>query len=321
MTKPADRNNGRANPGNDIKMWRVLYAVFGLLAFAIQDALIKDMTVTYPVLQLLSIRSVVVLLTIGAIALVVGGVSLLKTSRPGLLMLRGVFAFFAFTLYYIALAKMPLADSAAIYMTAPLFVTALSVPLLREQVGMHRATAVTIGFIAAIVMIGPGSTIFQAAAILPLFSAMLYAFIPVINRHVGVREHPLTMGVYTMLSYMVLSALTGILIHMQDWGIAETHLFANIFRHWRPMATGDMIFIVLSGCIFVAGLLGLTQSYRVLPVSIVAPFEYSYLIWATAIGYIAFSEVPQLRTIIGGLVIVACGCYIALRENRSVEKH
>jgi len=136
MTPTADTDSSRPNPGNDIKLWRALYAVFGLLAFAIQDALIKDMTVTYPVLQLLTIRSVVVLLTIGALAVIVGGVRLLKTSRPRLLMLRGVFAFFAFTLYYIALAKMPLADSAAIYMTAPLFVTALSIPLLREQVGM-----------------------------------------------------------------------------------------------------------------------------------------------------------------------------------------
>ena len=321
MTTTADTNSSRPDPGNDIKLWRVLYAVFGLLAFAIQDALIKDMTVTYPVLQLLTIRSVVVLLTIGAIALIVGGVRLLKTSRPGLLMLRGVFAFFAFTLYYIALAKMPLADSAAIYMTAPLFVTALSIPLLREQVGIHRAAAVIIGFVAAIVMINPGSSIFQATAVLPLFSAMLYAFIPVINRHVGVREHPLTMGIYTMLSYLVLSVVTGILIHTQDWGIAEAHLFANIFQHWRPMATGDKILIIVSGFIFVTGLLGLTQSYRLLPVSIVAPFEYSYLVWATAIGYVVFSEIPQMRTIIGGLIIVACGCYIALRENRSAEKH
>lgn len=318
MTTTADTSTPPL-PHDEIKLWRVLYAVFGLLAFALQDALIKDMSVTYPVLQLLTIRSLIVLLTIATLALLIGGFRLLKTSRPGLLMIRGVFAFCAFTLYYIALSKLPLADGAAIYMTAPLFVTALSVPLLGEQVGVHRAAAVMTGFIAAIIMISPGSSIFQAAAVLPLFSAMLYAFIPVINRHIGLREHPLTMGVYTMLSYMILSALAGILIHTQDWGVSDTHLFADIFRHWRPMATGDTILITFSGLLFVAGLLGLTQSYRLLPVSIVAPFEYSYLVWATAIGYVAFSEVPQLRTIIGGLVIVACGCYIALREGRSAK--
>ena len=67
--------------------------------------------------------------------------------------------------------------------------------------------------------------------------------------------------------------------------------------------------------IFIGGLLGLTQSYRLLPVSIVAPFEYSYLIWATLLGFLVFAELPGLHTVLGGMVIVLCGCYVAYRER------
>ena len=302
-------------PGKE-SPWAVLYVVFGLLAFAIQDAVIKQLSVNYPVLQLLTVRGVVVFLSMALLVYVVGGWSLFKSARPSPLLLRGVFAFFAFAIYYLALSKIPFADGAAVYMTAPLFVTALSVPLLGERVGMHRVLAVLIGFMAAIVMINPGSTVFQPAAALPLISAMLYAIIPIINRHVGMSQHPLTMGLYTTASYLGLCFVSGLIVHSFNWSISETSLFSNLFQTWLPMSTTALLLTAASGFLFVLGLLGLTQSYRLLPVSIVAPFEYSYLLWATLIGLIAFNEIPGARTLLGGLIIILCGCYVAFRENR-----
>ncbi len=297
--------------------WCVLFIVFGLLAFAIQDAIIKGLSQTYPVLQLLTIRSAIVMFLLLILTISIGGIDLLKTRRLPVLMSRGVFAFFAFTLYYLALSKLPLAEGAAVYMTAPLFVTALSVPLLGEKVGIHRTVAVIAGFIAALMMINPGSAIFQVAAMLPLISAMLYSFIPIINRHIGRREHPLTMAVYTMLSYLLLSLVASLLVHVIRLDVNSQSVLSGLLDIWPPMDFSDVLAIFCSGALFVLGLLGLTQSYRLLPVSIVAPFEYSYLIWATVIGYVAFNEIPSLRTLIGGIVIVGCGCYIAFRDNRS----
>lgn len=299
--------------------WAVLYIVFGLLAFAIQDALIKDLSQTYPVLQLLTIRSLFVLLLLLLLTVSVGGLRLLKTGRVIVLMSRGVFAFFAFTLYYLALSQIPFAEGAAVYMTAPLFVTALSVPLLKETVGIHRILAVIVGFLAAITMINPGSAVFQIAAGLPLISAMLYSFIPIINRHIGRREHALTMGVYTMLSYLLLSLAASLVVHVVRVDVDSNNVFSNLLRLWPPIGLREIATVFISGALFVFGLLGLTQAYRLLPVSIVAPFEYSYLVWATAIGYVAFNEIPTLRTFLGGIVIVGCGCYIAFRERHSAH--
>lgn len=308
------------SPGS---LYGVLYVVFGLLAFAIQDSIIKRLTADYPVLELLTVRSVVVLLGLAVISAIVAGrgrrMSLFKTTKPGLLMLRGAFAFFAFTAYYLALAKMQIADAAAIYMTAPLIVTALSVPLLGERVGVHRAAAVLVGFFAAIAMIRPGSNVFQTAALLPLFSACAYAFIPIINRRVGLSQPALTMGLYTIICYLMLCLVSFVLVHTIAWKIDEQSVFANLVQHWLPMSPLHIAMTIVSGLFFIAGLLGLTQSYRLLPVSIVAPFEYSYLIWATLLGWLVFSELPGLPTIIGGMLIVLCGCYVTYREHSAVK--
>ena len=241
--------------------------------------------------------------------------SLFYTSRPWILLLRGSFAFVAFTAYYLALSRMPIADAAAIYMTAPLFVTALSVPLLREKVGLHRAGAVFVGFVAAIAMIRPGSSVFQAVAVLPLFSAVTYAFIPIINRRVGLTQPALTMALYTIVSYLALCLISYVLVHFVQWSADPHSLFADLARHWLPMTPSHLALTALSGLIFIAGLLGLTQSYRLLPVSVVAPFEFSYLIWATLLGFLVFGDLPASYTVLGGAVVIICGCYIAYRER------
>lgn len=325
MRPKAGRLQRAAQLANSGSLFGVIYAVLGLLAFAIQDSIVKQLTVHYPVLELLSLRSAVVLLGLTVIILAFGKRAgstachgyfcLFRTSRPGLLLLRGTFAFVAFTAYYLALARMPIADAAAIYMTAPLFVTALSVPFLHEKVGLHRAAAVLIGFLAAIAMIRPGSSVFQQVAVLPLFSAIAYAFIPIINRRVGLSEPALIIGFYTIVSYLSLCIVAFFVVHYIDWHVDDQSLFANLVQHWLPMSLTDIGWTALSGVIFIGGLLGLTQSYRLLPVSIVAPFEYSYLVWATILGFLVFSELPGLHSVLGGMVIVLCGCYIAYRER------
>jgi len=317
-TAGASDSSGAKRPGRPL--YGVLYVVFGLLAFAIQDAIVKALTKHYPVLELLTVRSIVVLLGLVVLMKTIGasssrGVSLFKTPTPALLMSRGAFAFFAFTAYYLALSQIPLADAAAVYMTAPLFVTALSVPLLGEKVGVHRVLAVIVGFLAAIMMIRPGSSVFQMAATLPLFSAMCYAFIPIINRRVGLSQPALTMAFYTILCYLLLCVVAFFLVHNIRWSVDSDSVLANLVAHWQPMSLVHLLWCVVSGLFFIGGLLGLTHSYRLLPVSVVAPFEYSYLIWATALGWLIFRESPGLHTIAGGLVVVLCGCYITYREH------
>jgi drug/metabolite transporter (DMT)-like permease len=260
--------------------------VFALFAFATQDSIIKLLSERYSVIEILMIRLAIVLALLLAVALAWQGPGILRTRRPRLMFARGVLAFFAFTTYYIALSSIPLAEAAVVYMTAPLFVTLLSALILRERVGLHRWSAVVIGFGAVVFMLDPGSSLFRIESAMPLFSALCYALIPIINRHIGLSEHALTMGIYTTASYFVLMGLTSLAI------IALP-----------PPAT------------FTVALLCITQAYRIAVVSTVAPFEYVYILWASLIGYLMFADVPGPRAMIGGAVIVASGCYIILRER------
>ena len=290
--------------------------MFALFAFATQDSIIKLLSERYSVIEILMIRLAIVLALLLLIALVWQGPGILRTRRPRLMFFRGVLAFFAFTTYYIALSSIPLAEAAVVYMTAPLFVTLLSALVLRERVGLHRWSAVVIGFGAVVFMLDPGSSLFRIESAMPLFSALCYALIPIINRHIGLSEHALTMGIYTTASYFVLMALTSLAILALPAPTTDNATLQGVFQGWVMLQATDWWLLLLAGAIFTVALLGITQAYRIAVVSVVAPFEYVYILWASLVGYLIFADVPGPRTMIGGAVIVASGCYIILRERQ-----
>ncbi len=296
----------------------ILFCVFSLLGFALQDSLVKWLSEDLPILQVLAIRAMVVLALLTGVGLALHGRKILRGKKPRPLMLRGVLAFFAFTTYYLALSRIPLADAASVYMTAPLFVTMLSALLLGEKVGFHRWGAVVAGFSAVIVMLAPGSSLFRLEAAIPLFSAMCYAMIPIINRRIGMSEHALTMAIYTTATYLGLILLVSAFIHLLPIQLHGNELLGELLQHWQKPSDLEFLLILFVSCLFTLALLGITQAYRVAVVSSVAPFEYSYLVWATLIGFFLFNHVPSTRTIIGGAVVVICGCYIAVRERKAI---
>ena len=298
----------------------ILFCTGSLLLFAIQDGLIKRLSQTYPVLEILVLRSVIVLLLLVAIGLLVYGRRVLLGRQHGLMMLRGVLAFFAFTSYYTALQTIPLADAASVYMSAPLFVTLLSAVVLGEQVGVHRWLAVALGFGAVLIILDPGSTLFRAESAIPLFSALCYALIPIINRRIGLSEQAMTMGIYTTAVFLALVTLLSLAIYLLPAPPPGIGVVDSLFRPWQAMSAADIAQSALAGAVFAAALLSITQAYRIAIVSTVAPFEYSYLLWVTLLGYLLFGDLPDARTVSGGLLVVACGLYIIYREKRLREE-
>ncbi len=293
----------------------ILFCVFALLCFAIQDSLIKSLSDRYAVLQVLILRSIAVLLILVPLGQYLRRGRILHATRPLPLLARGVLAFFAFTTYYLALSQIPLADAAAVYMTAPLFVTALSVPLLGERVGWHRWLAVTVGFSAVIVMLNPGSALFRVESALPLFSALCYAMIPILNRKIGLSEHALTMAIYTTGTFLLLCMVASTIVHVVPYTPSGGGFAVSLVQGWSMPSGRDLWLTVLSGAVFTVALLSITQAYRIAIVSSITPFEYTYLVWASLLGFLVFGDVPGPRTVLGGLAVVACGCYVLYRER------
>jgi len=295
----------------------IFFLLLALLIFTVQDAIVKYLTERHEVLQILTWRTLIVVCILGCIAKYKLGWRFLKTDRRALMLLRGFFAFAAFTNYYFALSYLPLADAATVYMTAPLFVTALSVPMLGEQVGIRRWIAITIGFAAVVYMLNPGSGIFKPIAMLPLASALFYSFIPIVTRLFDSKDHTLTIVFYTTLSYAFFCLVTSTLIHLWPAMPHEHSIWATIAQPWNTMKASTWVLTFLSSMLFTAGIVCITIAYRVTQASVLAPFEYSYLIWATLIGYLVFSDIPTVRTWIAGLMIAGSGVYIAMREHRA----
>ena len=203
--------------------------------------------------------------------------------------------------FYLGLRALPLAEATAIAFAAPLFVTALSVLILKERVDGKRWLAVLAGFAGVLIVVRPGSAAFQPATLLPLTTALLYAVMMITARGISRAEGMLTTTFYIVLGQLVCSAV-GL-----PW-VWETPAMEDL-----PYFGGVALFSTL-------GLALITQGFRIGPASVVAPFDYTGLIWATILGWIFWREAPDAYAYLGALFIAGSGVYIAVREARAKGK-
>jgi drug/metabolite transporter (DMT)-like permease len=203
----------------------------------------------------------------------------------------------ATTLFVNAIGQLPLATASAIGFASPFIVTALSVPVLRERVGLRRWTAVIIGFIGVLIIIRPGAGFTNWATLLVLASTSCYAVYQVLTRLIAPHDRAETGIVYAALvGTVAMSVLAPF-----DWRL--------------PGAPLDWL---LFGCLGFFGGFGhyfVIKAYRFGPAAVIAPFSYGELIGTTIIGYYAFGNFPDAWTWLGAAIIVACGAYIAYREG------
>ena len=269
----------------------------GLLCLSVNDAIAKWFTADYHPLQILFIRQTVALPMVLAAALVLRGPASLKTRTPGLHALRGLLLTVAAACNFLGLTVLPLAEATTLILAAPFFITALSIPLLGEQVGWRRWSAVLVGFLGVLIVMRPGLAAFQPASLYVVAAAVLYALIMLSARWIDRAEGFWTMVFYFMLFATIFSGLGAIPV-------------------WAPLRFGDL---TLYAAMAVAGTLGITlvsQAFRQGPAAVVAPFEYTILIWASLIGWLVWQELPDIWTYLGAAVIAASGVYILLRETR-----
>jgi len=293
------------------------FCVLALFCFASQDVIVKYLSGDYPVLEILTIRVSVVLFILLVVGFLVQGPSVLRSRHPILLLTRGVLAFMAFTIYYLALTVIPLANAAAVFMTAPLLVTLLSILVLGERVGFYRWGAIVCGLVAVMIILNPGSSLFAWVSAMPLLSALCYAMIPIITRRIGLAEHPLSMAIYTSVSYLTLCLVVSGFAWMFPLEQPGEGLLTKLLGAWVMPDTSGWFWLLLSASIFALALVLITQAYRIAPVSSVAPFEYSYILWATLLGLLVFGHIPDLRVIVGALLVVAAGVFVTHREQRT----
>lgn len=226
------------------------------------------------------------------------GFGVLRTRRPLGHALRSVAGLTGMFCGFSALQHMPLTEATAFSFAAPLFVTALSAPLLREPVGRHAWGAVVVGFVGVLVMIQPepGHMTLTGAGF-AIANAVFMAFAMIAVREMGRTEAGAAIAFY----FTVAGCLVGLVSLPFAWVTPDPATLAGL------AATG------LMGGI---GQLLLTESLRRAPVGVVAPFDYTQLLWASALGLLIWGELPRPVTLLGALIVGASGVYIVLRETR-----
>jgi drug/metabolite transporter (DMT)-like permease len=273
----------------------ILTICAGVAFLVLNDAIAKLLTDRYDPVQIIFLRNLIALPMIASVALALRGARALRTRHLGLHALRGVLMLLGAWLYFTSLGFLPLAEATALIFAAPIFITALSVPLLGEAVGWRRWGAVVLGFIGVLVVAQPGGSAFQPASLLPVGAAFLYSLFMISARWIGPSE-----GIWTMMLFVVLFPM----IYAAPFAL----------RAWTPVQAEDLwLFVAIAVC----GSLGITligQAFRLAPAAVVAPFDYTSLVWATALGWLIWGDAPVFWTIVGALVIVASGIIIVLRE-------
>ncbi len=275
--------------------------IAGIALFAIGEVLVKRLTVDYSVVQIVWARYLFHAILFLALFSGAGLRRQIATGRPFLQLGRSVLLLAATACFFTALRYLPLADAVAINFVAPLLVTAFSIPLLGERVGIHRWSAILVGFAGVLVIIRPGMGAMHWAAVLPLGTAICYSLYQILTRIAARTEDTRTSLFWT--------AAVGALI---------TSALAPFF--WQAPDAAGWVQMVAIGLLFGLGHYLLIRGLEVAPASTLAPFNYTQIIWAAVFGIIFFDHFPDGPALTGALVVIASGLYVWRRETRSTNE-
>ena len=294
----------------------VVFMCAGVFVFTIQDLIIKGISASYAVHEIVFIRSFIVLPVILVIAHVEHGLAKLWTRRLGAHITRSIIMFLAYTSYYLGIAALPLATAVAISFSSPLFITSLAVPLLGEKVGLVRWSAVIVGFLGVLIVMWDKLDAVELAVFLPAISALCYALSQLHARHMGATESGAALSFYLTIVFFTLSGLAGLLTGSGAFEHWNHPSLAFLLRPWTWPPFADLMLMLACGAVASVGVYCLAQGYRLADANEAALFEYTALPWAIVWGFLFFSEVPHLNTFIGVALVILAGLSIAWRERR-----
>ena len=272
-------------------------ALTAWLLFASMDAGSKLLAEGYPIVQILWVRFLSQLVIAAWLASRTQGWRGLRTRRLGLQSLRSAILVVEIGLFILSITVLALAEAHAILAVAPLLVTALSVPLLGEQVGIRRWSAIGVAFIGVLIILKPGFGVMQPMALVALLCAVMWSIYQILTRIVSRSDPPYTTFFYT--------ALLGAI------GLSVIGPFT-----WHPPDARGWGLFAMVAVLGASGHFLLIKALQLAPASVLQPFSYTVLVWATLVGFLVFGNLPDLTTILGASIVVASGLYTLARERQ-----
>ncbi len=278
--------------------------MLGVFVFACSNALAKWLTGGYPVGQILFVRCVVVL-TILAFLISREDIRAMRAAgRPWLHVWRAILSAVEVVCFYWAIVELPLAGGTTIYLAGPIYVTAMSAIFLREDVGWRRWLAVLAGFGGVVVALQPSGMSFTIHAAVSVAGSVMYAISLVMTR--PLRGTPTTLLVGVQVVPLLL--ITG----LSAWPLNPP---TSLVGGWIMPGPADAAILALVGVLSLVGYWCINRGLQLAPASVITPFNYVSIVWATILGYLVFAEIPTPAMVTGAAIIVAAGLYIVLRER------
>ena len=280
-----------------------LFMLLAMASFAVGDTLMKVINLDLPLSQILVIRGCIALVGFFAIAYY------FKQLRNPMMILNGAFILrllgevIATFFFLTALFNMPMANASAIMQALPLTVSLGAAYFFGEAIGWRRILAISIGFAGVLMIVKPGLEGFT------IYS--LYCLVGVAGttlRDLATRKLPKDIP-----SLFVSLVTVGVVLVMG--------LLLSLFENWQPVGVREIGFLTAAACFLMTGFFGIVSAMRVGEVALVTPFRYTVLIFAVALGFLVFSEVPDQLTIAGSLIIVLSGVYTLYRERVRGQKN
>jgi drug/metabolite transporter (DMT)-like permease len=275
----------------------IVMMIVATVLFASASAASKWLVASYPVGEVLFLRSFSSLVACAAMMLPVTGLSVLATRRPRDHIARGLSQSVSQLSLLLSFSLMPLAGAIAISFSAPLFAAVVSIIWLKEHAGYVRGCALVVGFCGVLIVTNPGANSLTLGALFALINAVMYGTVTVAVRGMTRTESANTLVIWQCL------------------GLAFFHSFL-LFFGWRWPSPMDAAMLFGTGFVNVVGQWCWTKALHLAPAPAVTPFYYLMLVWAVAIGFFVWGEVPTISLLIGSAIVVGTGLFLFLREAR-----
>ncbi|WP_046866080.1 DMT family transporter [Microvirga massiliensis] len=282
--------------GRSASFHGILLMLLGILLFSINDVMGKWLVATYSVGQVLLLRSAAALVVLTA-AIWYRGERLYFPSAPGLYILRIVFSTLEVACFYWAVMWLPLADVMTCYLAAPIYVAAIAAVWLKERIDLLRVSVIAVGFVGVVLALRPSSETLTLPVTVALVGSLCFALLMITTRRL--RD---TSGTSLVLG--------------QTLGALVFGAIASPFG-WVSPSSLDFVLLSLLGLIAMTGHICVNRSLRLAPASVVAPFQYTLIVWAIILGYLVFGDIAELWTIIGAAVICGAGVALIVIERRA----
>lgn len=273
----------------------IVLMLTGIGLFSLGDAVGKVVVAAYPLGQFLLLRSVTSMVLVAPF-IWRDRAAFRNLRQPRLHAVRVVMSSLEVAAFFLAVTYLPLADVITYYLATPIFVTALSALVLKEQVGWRRWSAVGVGFCGVLVALQPSAETLTWPALIALGGSLSFAVLMVATRSLrGTSDMVLASSQF--VGTLILGAL------LLPFG-------------WVSPDLGGLSLFVAAGAIAVGALLCVNRSLRLAPASVVVPYQYTMIVYAVIFGYLVFGDVPAGHTLAGAAIIIGAGFYIFLREQQ-----